>query len=111
MDIHNLYMKLFKQKLQTINEIINQSLWLNEYIKINKRYVYIKNWENKGIRKISDIIHNSRKLLTHEELKTNYNMETKFLQTIQINKSIKISNLIQFRRSADNKIKVNKIYK
>ncbi len=83
MDIHNLYMKYFKQQPETIKEITDQSLWLNEYIKINKKYVYFKNWEIKEIQ-ISDIIDNSGKLLTHEELKTKYNIKTNFLQTIQI---------------------------
>ncbi len=84
-------MKYFKQKPETIKEITDQSLWLNEYIKINKKYVYFKNWEIKEIHKIK------------------YNIKTSFLQTIQIHKSIshpwlekmKNSNLIQVRRSTD----------
>ncbi len=64
-----MYMKYFKQKPEIIIEITDQSLWLNEYIKINKKYVYFKNWEIKGIHKISDIMDNSGKLLSHEELK------------------------------------------
>ncbi len=108
-------MKSFKQKPETIKEIIDLSLWLNEYIKINKKYVYFKNWENKGIHKLSDIIDTSGKLLSHEQLKTIYNIETNFVQTIHIHKSIpqpwlekiKKSNLAQDSRSADVKIKVN----
>ncbi len=64
-------------------------------------------------------IDHSGKLLSHEELKTKFNIETNFLQTIQIHKSIpqpwleeiKNSNLTQISRSADIKIKLNKIYK
>ncbi len=81
-------MKYFKQKPETIKEITDQSLWLKEYIKINKNYVYLKNWEIKGIHKISDIIDTSGKLLSYEELKTKYNIETNLLQTIQIHKSV-----------------------
>ncbi len=47
-------MKCFKQKTETIKEIIYQSLWLNDNIEINKKFVYVKNWENKGIHKIND---------------------------------------------------------
>ncbi len=112
-------MKYFKQKPETIKEITDQSLWLNEYIKINKMYVYFKNLEIKGIHKIIDIIDNSAEVLSYEELKTKYNIETNFLQTIHIHKSIpqprlekiKNSNLTQVSRSTDIKIKVNKIYK
>ncbi len=96
-------MKLFNQKPETIKEIIDQSLWLNEYITINKHYLYFKNWENKGIHKIRDIIDHSGKLLSHEELKTKHNIKTNLIQTIQILKSmaqpwlekIKNSNLTQ----------------
>ncbi len=71
------------------------------------------------IHNISDIIEYSGKLLSHEELKTKYNIETNVLQTIQIHKSIpqplleiiKNSNLTQVSWSTDIKIKVNKIYK
>ncbi len=59
-------------------KITDQSLWLNEYIKSDKKYVYFKNWEIKGIHQISDIIDNSGKQLSHEELKTKYNIETNF---------------------------------
>ncbi len=73
----------------------------------------LKTGKSKGIHKISDIIDNSGKLLSHEELKTKYNIETNFQQTIQIHKSIpqpwlekiKKSNLTQVSRSTDIKIK------
>ncbi len=48
----------------------------------------------------------SGNLLSHEELKTKYNIETNFLQTIQ---KLKNSNLAQVSRNADIKIKVYNI--
>jgi uncharacterized protein YutD len=43
-------MNFFKNEPININDIFNQSLWLNENIKINN------NNTNKGINKIKDII-------------------------------------------------------
>ncbi len=82
-------------------------------LKLTKSMYILKTGKIKGIHKISDIIDNSGKLLSHEELKTKYNIETNFLQTIQIHKSIpqpwlekiKKSNLTQVSRSTDIKIK------
>ncbi len=48
----------------------------------------LKTGKSKGIHKISDIIDNTGKLLSHEELKTKYNIKTNFLQNIEIHKSI-----------------------
>ncbi len=48
LDIHNLYMKFVIQKPETTKEIIDQSLWLNEYIKINKSMHILKTRKIKG---------------------------------------------------------------
>ncbi len=42
-DIHHLYMKFFKTEPENINEILNQSLWLNSSISVNNNYIYVKN--------------------------------------------------------------------
>ncbi len=45
-DIHHLYMKFFKTEPKNINEILNQSLWLNSSITVNNNYIYVTNWGN-----------------------------------------------------------------
>ncbi len=37
-------------------EILTQPLWLNKYISINNDYIYYKNYENKGIIYLKDIL-------------------------------------------------------
>ncbi len=74
-------MKYFKQKPETIKEITHQSLWLNEYIKINIETNFQQTIQ----------IHKSIPQPWLEKLKN--------------------SNLTQVSRSTDIKIKVNKIYK
>ncbi len=44
-------MKCFKQKPEIIKEIIDQSLWLNEYIKTNKSMYILKTGKTKGFTK------------------------------------------------------------
>ncbi len=45
-DFHHHYMKFFKAEYENINEILNQSLWLNSFITVNNNYKYVNNWEN-----------------------------------------------------------------
>ena len=43
LNIHNIYMDNFKLKPTDIYQILSQSLWLNENIKLKKIYNYISN--------------------------------------------------------------------
>ncbi len=79
-------MKFFKTEIEHINEILNQSLWINSSITVNNNYIYVKNWENCGYTK--DILNKNGSYLTHKELKIKYNITTTLLQTIPIEKSI-----------------------
>ena len=60
-------MTFYKKSPQNIAEILDQSLWLNENIKINNKYAYLKNWEQNGTHKLRDMINNNGNLLTHDE--------------------------------------------
>jgi hypothetical protein len=87
-DIHITYMKYFKQKPTNIKEILDQSLWLNENIKIGNKYIYFKEWEKKGINKISDLFNKFGILYSHNQLSLKYNINSNFLQTAQIQTAI-----------------------
>ncbi len=87
-DIHNLFMKFFINGPECISDILNESLWLNDNIMVNKNYLYLKSWENNGISPIRDILNDNGEFLKHEELKQKYNITTTFLQTIQVQKCI-----------------------
>ncbi len=89
-EIHNVFMKFFKNGPECISDILNESLWLNDNIMVNKNYLYLKNWENNGISQVRDILNENGEFLTHEELKQKYNITT-FLQTIQVQKCIPTS--------------------
>jgi hypothetical protein len=86
--IHNLFMKYVNIPPSSINEIINQSIWFNKYILLNKQTLFFKNWYKQGIHTIHDIINKGGLLLSHAELKEKYNINTSFIHTLQILKSI-----------------------
>ncbi len=55
-EIHNLFMKFFKNGLECISYILNESPWLNDNIMVNKKYLYLKSWENNGVSQVRDIL-------------------------------------------------------
>ncbi len=55
-DIHDLYMNNFKKEPTTAQDILEQSIWLNDPITINNKYIHWKSWKNAGILYIKDII-------------------------------------------------------
>ncbi len=87
-DIHNLLMKFFKNGPECISDILNESLWLNDNIMVNKDYLQLKSWVNNAISQIRNILNEYGEFLKHEELKQKYNITTTFLQTIQVQKNI-----------------------
>jgi hypothetical protein len=61
-------MKHFKKNLENLTEILDQSLWFNENIKIQNKYIFLKTWNNLGIHKIRDMFNQYGILYTHDEL-------------------------------------------
>ncbi len=80
-------MNNFKKEPTTAQDIIEQSLWLNKSINIYNKMVYWKLWITAGIIYLNDITHNGT-FLTHKEIQIKYNIETTFLETMQIQDSI-----------------------
>jgi len=67
---------------------MNQSLWLNESIKIGNKYVHNTDWENNGILYLNDILDENCNLINHKKLKLKYNCASSYLFTLQIQASI-----------------------
>ncbi len=87
-DIHNLYMKDFKKIPKNVILILNQSLWLNEKLKINNTYLYSKQFIDKGFLYIKDILVNSGNFLNHIELTSKYKLITNFIECLQLKSCI-----------------------
>ncbi len=87
-ELHILYMKFFKKEPTNIKEIVNQSLWLNNNIKIDNTHIYYKHWENKGINKIGDIIDGYGHFLKINQIYNQYKLKLNYLELLQVQKSI-----------------------
>jgi hypothetical protein len=81
-------MKQLKNEPENLKEILNESIWYNENLKIKKEYIYLSNWEKAGINTMRDLITDYGCFLNVTEIKNKYNITTNFLQLMQIHTSI-----------------------
>jgi len=87
-DIHNYW-----SELQCVNDsdpkkILNQVIWNNRYITINKQPFHWKKWMNNGIMYITDLLHSNGQFLSHIEISEKYNINCNFINAMQIRQSI-----------------------
>jgi hypothetical protein len=68
--------------------IRRQRIWLNKYIKINKQEIWWKNWSEKGILIIHDIIDENGNFLSINNLEQRYDFKCNFLQYNSIKDAI-----------------------
>jgi hypothetical protein len=67
-------MKYFKKEPNNIHEILDQSLWYNENLKMNKDYIYLRNWEYEGRNTIRDLLSDYGTFSNISELNKKLNM-------------------------------------
>jgi hypothetical protein len=75
----NILHDINKENIEIPN-IKRQWLWMNKYIKINKKEIKWNLWNTKGIKIINDILDIDGKFLTINELKQKYNFQCDFLK-------------------------------
>ena len=71
-------------------DICNTSLWYNTKITIDKKPVVYKNYINKGIVLVKDLLDDQSNLMSHEEFRQKYNMKTNFLEYNSLLRAVKI---------------------
>ncbi len=82
-------MKNFKNELNTVQDILEQLLWLNKHIMINNNCTYWKVLKKAGITYINDIINKTNgHFMRHDELQGKYNIKTNHIVTLQIYSSL-----------------------
>lgn len=84
-DIQNYWSEL--QCIENVNKesILNQVIWNNRYITIDKKTFMWKNWSQHGILYIKDLLHTETNLFySHDELQDKYHIEVTFLNALQI---------------------------
>ncbi len=77
-------MKFFKKEPINLTEMLNQPLWLNEYIKVNETYIYNKNLQERGILCLKDILDNNCEFLDYTTINRKYKVKTSFIEILQI---------------------------
>jgi len=66
------------ENIQNKEDIMNQNLWWNSNIKINKKVVFLQRWADKNIRYISDLCDEEGKLLNHRDFTAKFDIVTPF---------------------------------
>ena len=59
-------------------EVLNQLIWFNSCIKIDKNIIFYKAWYEKGVKYVKDLVLDNR-FLTHSELEQKYNLNVNFV--------------------------------
>ena len=79
-DLLTAWTVLLKQKkVLDMQEFQMECLWFNDKILKNNKSVYYKNWDQKGIRYITDLIDADGKFLTLHKFKQKYHIDTNFI--------------------------------
>ena len=90
--LHNIDNNFLKNKLTTFktfidlvkprnfNELMNISLWGNKNIKVGGTSVFYKTWIDNGIIPIRDLTKTNGQLLSYEEFRRKYVLQTNFLE-------------------------------
>ena len=69
-------------------DILNEMLWHNNFITIERKPIFFKHWYDRGIKFIRDIVDNNGTFLSVEDLRTKYGINTHFLEYYSIRSAI-----------------------
>ncbi len=84
-EIHTQFIKYFKQEPTNLLDILNQSLWYNNYIKSGKNYLINNRLEYKGISTIKDFLDEKCDFIDQSKINLKYNS---FLELLNITSCI-----------------------
>ncbi len=118
-DIHNLWMFNFHKEPSKIQDVIQESIWLNRHIICSNSTLNWKLWIDKDIITIGDLLDKDGLFLSHQQISRKYNMSCNFLQTLQIRQSvpynwrkiISSSSCINYNTGSTLKISCNNVLK
>jgi hypothetical protein len=72
----------------TVFDIRDQCLWMNKYIKVEKKEINWKNWTQHNITTIHDIVDNEGKFITINDLNRNFHSTCNIMQYNQLKDAI-----------------------
>ena len=77
-----------EKKITTKEDILNEIIWNNKHMLINGKAMFYKEWFNKGIKYIKDIIHENGHFLTTDEINNKYRIAVNIMTYNSIKASI-----------------------
>ena len=80
-DIISYWKKIKNTNPKTKRDVLNQTIWHRQFIRVNKSSVFFPGWNKVHIEKLSCLFDNeSNTLLTFSTFKQKYNVKSNFLQ-------------------------------
>jgi hypothetical protein len=105
----NFYSQLFKtwselkyHSPKNNEQVCREIIWHNSNIRIGNKTVYYKEWENKGINFIQDLLNEQGLLAKKEQLENKYNLTIKFLEYQSLIAALPVSWKIMLKNSNNN---------
>ena len=86
-DILDNFSNLQNEKVIDENDVLSQSIWLNSHIKVNNISPCLKNWIERDIYIINDLLDQNKQIMSYEIFQDTYHVDTTFVEfQIKINK-------------------------
>ncbi len=73
---------------ESIHEVLEESLWLNQNFTMNGKQLYWDSWVSKGILRIGHILDKHCNFLSHTKLSDLYGIKCNFLDTLKIRQNL-----------------------
>ncbi len=90
-DIHNYWSELQSVEITKVDTTLNQVIWNNQSITIQKMPFRWEKWIQHNIMYIKDILSDNSNFLSHQEINDKYNVGCNFLNILQLRQIIPFS--------------------
>jgi hypothetical protein len=87
-DMHSHWLKIHNVEPFSNKHILNEIIWNNKFITINRMPYLWENWKRAGIMYIRDIVKDNNDFLSHNEIQQKYDLQCNFLSVLQVRQSI-----------------------
>ena len=82
--------------------VLSSPIFYNNKIMIGNQPIYLKKWDQQGIKSINDLIHENGEFLSQDEFEHTYNIKTNFVQFLGLKQAImayaRTYNIISFSK-------------
>ena len=87
---HNWWIDVHSVEPKTVEMVINEIIWNNKYITVNRRPIFYRNWHKNGITRIQNLLDENNHFLSDSDIRKKYGVKCSFLDVLQIRQSIPI---------------------